>query len=46
MNSIDFDRHEQFCKVILPSHFTANLVPELQTTLKQFLADGVTDFEN
>lgn len=45
MNSIGFDRHEQFCKLTLPSQFTAKLVPELQKTLKQFLADGVTDFD-
>ncbi len=45
MNSIDFDRNKQFCKVTLPSHFTAKLIPELQSALKQLLADGVTDVE-
>jgi anti-sigma B factor antagonist len=44
MTSISFDRHEQFCKVTLPAQFTAPLVPDLQTGLKQLLADGVTDF--
>ena len=45
MNPINFDRHEQFCKVTLPSQFTAKLIPELQTALKQLLVDGVTDLD-
>lgn len=45
MNSISFDRHEQFCRVTLPAQFTAPLVPDLQTDLRQLLTDGVTDFD-
>lgn len=45
MDSTVLDRKERFCRVILPAQFTAQLVPELQTSLKQLLADGVNEIE-
>lgn len=45
MDKSILDRKENFCKVILPANFTAQLVPELQTSLKEFITDGVTEFE-
>lgn len=45
MSQVSYERHEQFCKVILPVQCTAPLVPSLKNELKTLLADGVSEVE-
>lgn len=45
MNAISYEQNAQFCKVTMPTQFTAQLIPELQSALKKFIAAGVTDFD-